>query len=154
MTKKIFIWITAGMLCLMFLPFGCAKRGKEEKVVAKINDYEMTVADLEDEITYSPYAGLKEQNLDEILDLAIRKQILIQEAQRQGLDKQKSFMRTIERYWQQTLIKELLEKETKRVFNSVAKERQKEALNDWMEGLYKKAKIKIDKKVLEEMEER
>jgi len=151
MGNKNLVWLMAGAVCIICFCSGCGQKAKEKRVVAKINNYIMTVEDFEDEIKYSPYAGDKTTDLEELLDLAIRKQVLIQEAQRQGLDKQKTFMKTIERYWRQTLIKELLEKETKRIHESVSKDKQTEALNDWMEELHKKADIKIYKKVLEEV---
>ena len=56
------------------------------------------------------------------LDLEIGKQLLIQEAQRQGLDRNRTFMKTIERNWKQTLIKELLDREIAR--KRVMKERR------------------------------
>jgi len=83
--------------------------------------------------------------------MEIKKQILIQEAQRQGLDRKKSFMKTIERYWEQTLIKELLNEEFKRITQEVPKDKQEEAMNDWMDALYKSADVSINKKVLEEI---
>lgn len=124
---------------------------KPQKVLARINNYVMTVDDFKDEIKYSPYAG--DEDIQRLLDLAIRKQILIQEAQRRGLDREKTFMETIERYWKQTLIKELLEEETSRIYKTVSKDKQAEALNDWTEGLYKKADIKIYEDVLQKLKE-
>ncbi len=111
----------------------------------------MTVQDLKDEIEHSSYSTQKENGLENILDLAIRKQVLIQEAQRQGLDRKESFMKTIERYWEQTLIKELIQKESSIISRGVSKDKQDEALNNWMEGLYKKANIEINKEALQEM---
>ena len=94
MGKKSFFWLIVGVVCMICFSFGCGQKAEEKEVVARINNYVMTVEDLEDEIKYSPYAGYKKQNLEEVLDLAIRKQILIQEAQRQNLDKNKSFLKT------------------------------------------------------------
>lgn len=153
MKKKNFIWsvIIVGITCLCF---GCGQKAKEEKVVARVNNYAMTVKDLEEEIKNAPYVAEEVRDLEKVLDLAVRKQVLIQEAQRQGLDRNKSFMKTIERYWEQTLIKELLQKETCKIYEGVSEDKQDEALNNWMEGIYKKAKIKIYKDVLKELEEK
>ena len=151
MGKRNFLWLMIGVVCAISFCSGCGREAKEKKVVAGINNYVMTVEDFEDEVRHSPYGGDKTKDLEELLDLAIRKQVLIQEAQKQGLDKRKTFMKTIERYWRQTLIKELLEKETRRIYQGVSKDKQDKALNDWIEGLYKKARIKINKKVLGEI---
>lgn len=154
MRNKSVIWLILGGAFIICFCFGCSREAREKKVVARINNYVMTVEDLEDEIKYSSYAAEETQDLQDLLDLAIRREILIQEAQRQDLDKQKSFMKTIERYWRQTLIKELLEEETKRIYQGVSKDKQDQAMDDWMEGLYKKANIKIYKNVLEEVDSR
>lgn len=138
-------------LGIAFFCFGCGQKTSDGKVVAKINNYSMTIQDLGDEIEHAPYSAEKENSPENILDLAIRKQVLIQEAQRQGLDRKKSFMKTIERYWEQTLIKELIQKEVAVISQSVSKEKQDEALSNWMDGLYKKAHIEINKEVLKEI---
>ena len=150
MKKKNFILssIIVGIACLCF---GCGQKPKEEKVVARVNDYVMTVKDLEEEIRNAPYVAEEVRDLEKVLDLAVRKQVLIQEAQRQGLDRKKSFMETIERYWEQALIKELLQKETGRIYENVGKEKQNKALDDWLEELYKKADIEIYENVLTEV---
>ena len=154
MGNKNVIWLMAGMICAVSLCFGCGRKGEEEKVAAKINNYLMTVEDLEDEIRHSPRFGDKKGDLQEALDLAIRKQVLIQEAQRQGLDKQKAFMKTIERYWRQTLIKELTKKESQRIYKNVSKNKREEAFKAWEDELYKKANIEIYGDVLREFEEK
>ena len=151
MRKRSFIWLIMGIILMVYFCSGCGKKGKENQVVARINDYVMTVADLEDEIQHSPYAAEAMKDMEKTLDLAIRKQVLIQDAQRQGLDRKKSFMKTIERYWRQTLIKELLEKETQKIYQTVTKEEQVEAMNNWMDDLYGKADIKIYKKALKKV---
>ena len=152
MKSKNFISVAAIIICLMC--FGCSKGIEEGKVVARVNDYVMSVEDLEDEIAHSPYASDKSKDLEDLLELAIRRQVLIQEAQRQGLDRNESFMKTIERYWEQTLIKELMEKETCRIYDEVGRRKQDEAVNQWMEGLYNSANIKINNEVLEELKKR
>jgi len=154
MRKKSSIWLMAGVVCVIGLCFGCGQKAEEKKVVARINNYAMTIEDLEDEIKHSPYTGDRITDLEELLDLAIRKQVLIQEAQKQDLDKRKSFMKTIERYWRQTLIKELTEKESQRIYKNVSKNERKEAFEAWEDELYKKANIEIYREVLKELQEK
>jgi hypothetical protein len=142
------IILTGCALC--FSP-GCGKKAETERIVAKVNDYSMTDKDFIDEIEHCPYSSEEAKDFESLLDLAIRRQVLIQEAQRQGLDRQKNFMKTIERYWEQTLIKELLKKQTREILETVSEDEQDEALADWFEELYKSADIEINEQVLDEL---
>ena len=113
--------IVFGLLicCLIFT--GCTPQaGKDDKdIVAEVNKYKMSVEDLRYELDNVPYdehilleteAGRKAY-----LDRLIEKEILLQEAQHKGLDKEKAFMRSIENYWEQALLKLLLQKKSKEI---------------------------------------
>ncbi len=156
MTKRNFIWLIAGVVCVISLWYGSTQRPEQKRVVARINNYVMTLDDFEDGIAHSPYQVDRRRDLEGLLDLAIRKQVLIQEAEKEGLDKSKSFMKTIERYWRQTLIKELLEKQSQIIYENVGKNRskQEQAFKAWEDELYKKAHIEIYPEVLEEFKEK
>jgi len=154
MTKKNLIWLAIVIIGITCFFFGCDQKTDEGKVVARVNNYVMTTEDLKDELMHSYHPADRDASIDNVLDLAIRKQVLIQEAQRQGLDRKKSFMKTIERYWEQTLIKELLQQETQKVYDTVSKDKQDEALHNWIEGLYKNAKIEIYEDAVKELEEK
>jgi len=45
----------------------------------------------------------------------LEKEILLQEAQQQGLDREKDFMRSIESYWEQALLKLLLQRKSREI---------------------------------------
>ena len=137
--------------CVLCFNHGCSKKPEPERIVVRVNDYSMTDEDFIDEVEHSPYASEEAKDLESLLNLAIRRQVLIQEAQRQGLDRRMGFMKTIERYWEQTLIKELLKKQTREVLVTVSEDKQDEALADWFEELYKSADIEINKQVLDEL---
>jgi hypothetical protein len=106
--------ISKGGLIFLFLVCGCVNKspGVEEKVVAKINNFQLTVGDLKEEVNpllmkkYSTYSSAKQK--DQVLEGLIIKEVLLQEAQRLNLDKQKSFMKEIEGYWEQALMKSLI----------------------------------------------
>ncbi|MFC1631119.1 peptidyl-prolyl cis-trans isomerase [Candidatus Omnitrophota bacterium] len=89
---------------------------KDTQVVARINAYKMTVADFKDEVelVLSSKFLMVEPNeaKDDLLDELLTRNVLLQEAQRQNLDKQTAFMKEIEGYWEQSLLKLLLEKKT------------------------------------------
>ena len=128
---------------LSFILTGCGKQDSESLILATIGDYNMTIEDFKEEVTHSPYAIQNISDKKYLLELAIRKQVLIQEAQKQGLDRNKSFMKTIERYWEQTLIRDLLTKEAQKIQEKgLTKVQQEKILKDWADAVYKKADIK------------
>jgi parvulin-like peptidyl-prolyl isomerase len=106
--------ISKGMFVFLFLVCGCANNspGAKEKVVAKVNRFELTVEDFKEGVNpllikkYATYSSLQQKG--QILEELIVKEILLQEAQRLDLDKQRSFMKEIEGYWEQALMKSLI----------------------------------------------
>jgi len=92
---------------------GCGQEPPEEKILAKINDYHLTLNEFEQQlagdIEMEPDFKLTPESKKKFLDQLIRKELLIQEAMRLKLDRREQFIRAIERYWQQTLIRDLIE---------------------------------------------
>lgn len=150
-------------MCLVFAGFlGCQDRRSGEKeqddrVVARVNDYNVIVADFKTVV--NPYVDTADAELNRkevkaaLLDDIIIRKVLIQEAQRQGLDKQKPFMREIERYWEQSLIKLLLKKKSEEMARDILGEKERrDAIDLWMDSLKSKAKIEIDAGVLSDVD--
>lgn len=108
------------VMCFVFMT-GCSSgnNNAEDKVVAHINKYKMTVDDLRYEFKNALYDEaelLKTENgRKKYLDGLIDKEILLQEAQRQGIDREKDFMKSIENYWEQALLRILLERRSKEI---------------------------------------
>ena len=115
MKGKVFLIINMVMCALLLFNYGCGRKANNETVLVRINNYNLTVDDFNSELAHSLYAEDKDLDKESFLDFLIGKQLLIEEAQRQGIDKSEAFMKTIERYWKQTLIKELLGAETARI---------------------------------------
>lgn len=95
-----------------------SKKVPKEKLVARVNNYEMTVQDfnnginsiaLEDIYTTQDQEKLKE----DILEGMIAQELMLQEAERLNLDKNKDFMKEIENYWKQALLQSLMKKKIK-----------------------------------------
>jgi len=119
MKKKLFL------LLLFFLPanlFCCSQEADNKtKILARINDYHLTLDEFDNEITrdfeldddFKVTDKAKRDFLKEI----IRKQILIQEAKRLNLDSKEEFMRTIQRYWESTLIRNLIDLKGREINN-------------------------------------
>lgn len=100
------------VILMMLLITGCAEKKKEEKIVANINNYKLTVEDFRYESNEISNAGrvLGEMPVTkrDVLNALITKEVLLQEAVRQNLDKEKDFMGSMELYWEQALLKNLL----------------------------------------------
>ena len=114
--KKIF-FVSFAILFLAGCPAGNKSPGK--KVVAEINSYKMTVEDIKYDFKNAPYDEADMLKTDKgrrtYLDGLIEKEVLLQEAQRQGIDREKGFMKSIENYWEQALLKILLERKSKEI---------------------------------------
>jgi hypothetical protein len=94
--------------------WGCSGGQTDSKspVLARINDYQLTVDEFERQLVaetrYDTDYKLTREAKTQLLEELIRKELLIQEAKRLELDRQDSFMRAIERYWESTLIRDLM----------------------------------------------
>lgn len=109
------------LITLFSLIVGCSSgnNNAENRIVAQINKYKMTMDDLRYEFKNAPYdqaALLKtETGRKQYVENLIEKEILLQEAQRQGIDREKDFMKSIENYWEQALLKMLLERKSREI---------------------------------------
>lgn len=101
---KIFNCVMA-LALVAILGCGCTKNPDKSQIVAQINNYQLTLADFKQEAEMSLTGAPKELILQDI----ITKELLLQEAQKMDLDKDKYFMKEIENYWKQSLIKRLID---------------------------------------------
>lgn len=106
------IWI---LLFLTVFFAGCAdeKPPRNSRVIAEINGFILTRNEFESklarELAYNRQYKATDEAKTEFLESLIKKEVLIQEAVRQGMDKETLFTEAIERYWEATLIKNLME---------------------------------------------
>jgi len=92
----------------------CSGEPKEPKeVLARVNNFELTFAEFERhlsrELELDPDLRLTKEAKKTFLQELIRKELLIQEAKKRRLDRKERFIRSMERYWEATLIKDLME---------------------------------------------
>ena len=106
------------LLILLFIMsvsyYGCSQDHTDQtQTLATINDYRLSLKDfqrqLAEELELNPDAKLNNKVKKKFLEEIIRKQILIQEAKKMGLDQEEKFIRAIEYYWESILIKNLIE---------------------------------------------
>lgn len=119
MEKKSTYWL---LIILCAFLFCCTQEKKEEnETLAKINDYVLTLDEfqiqLAQEVKLDKEFKLTKEAKKEFLDQLITKEILIQEAKRRNLDRKEKFIRAIERYWESTLIRDLMEMEQQKIEN-------------------------------------
>ncbi|MFA5144149.1 MAG: hypothetical protein WC522_08325 [Candidatus Omnitrophota bacterium] len=161
--KLFFVLLAAASSCVMT---GCGgKKCQESRVIAKINNYELTAADFRDEagllLSNAFAAGAdmekaKERALDEI----ITKKVLLQAAQEESFDKDKKFMKEIERYWEQALLKLLIKKKIDGFAAKMSPDIQpgarqkilKSELDNWVKDIRNSAKVRIYKDSLKDAE--
>lgn len=110
--KNIFIAIISVPVFILSL-LGCADdRSGNEPVLARINDYELSLNEFDrqlfSEIEMEPEFKLTVKAKKAFLEQLIRKELMIQEAMRLKMDREEKFIKAIERYWQSTLIRDLL----------------------------------------------
>jgi len=102
------------LFLLSILLFSCSQGKPEDTVIlARINDFNLTLNEyqtkLAAELEMDRDFKLTKEARNEFLEGIIRKELLIQEAARMNLDKEERFVRAIERYWEATLIRDLME---------------------------------------------
>lgn len=120
--QKRFVEVKSGMkmksvyiagLFVFFILASCSGGVSDDKqIIATINEFELTkgeflrllAADMETDENFKLTESAKKKYLNEI----VQKEILIQEAKRLKLDRKPKFIRTIERYWESTLIRDLM----------------------------------------------
>jgi hypothetical protein len=128
------------LLAVLVIAFihGCSKgKSGEGNVVATVNKEPIRLEDFQREMALrsnqDPSYKVTPQAIDEQIDTIIDRRLMIQEATKMGLTSNKDFVRTIQTFWEQTLIRELIEAKSreweKRLFVS-----EKE-INDYYEKM-------------------
>jgi hypothetical protein len=106
-------WLVVLSLFLTLLLVSCSGETKKDgEYLVRVNEYRITLADvdtllkLEAELDSNFY--ISEDTRSEFINDLILTQLLIQEAKKRQLDGRERFRQTIQRYWESTLIRDLL----------------------------------------------
>jgi hypothetical protein len=94
------------ILIVAFAVGGCAKQKPPEEVIAKVNNYQIYLSEFEEGFAASPYASRTDKLLarQEFLSSLIDRKLILQDAQKRNIDKEKEFLKSIERFWEQSLL--------------------------------------------------
>jgi hypothetical protein len=112
MKKRVLIrrLVPFAALALLACSSGTAEK---EKVVATVNGAPITVAELQQEVSgFGKNNTVSRHTVDDQLKLLIEQKLLIQEAVKMGLSEDKKFAETIKTFWEQTIIRNLIEAKT------------------------------------------
>jgi hypothetical protein len=126
MIKKVSIQSLIPLVVLALLACsGSGGKAEKEKVVATVNGAAITATELQQEVegygkvnpVSSPTVDHRRQHLmfDDQLQQMIEHKILIQEAVKMGLNEDKEFVQTIKTFWEQTIIRNLIEAKTEQL---------------------------------------
>lgn len=164
----------------LILICGCVQR---EEVVIKINGFTLTKEEFEEELREANLIEASVEEKEKFLDELINHKLILLEAEKLGLHKEKEFLKDIEDFYEKNLLKVMLDKKSKEIATKVSvdekeiqtlyaqmrdkgetlksydeiyeqlrwqllKEKQNQAFEVWLEGLRKKAKVKINKGLL------
>ena len=134
--------------CLRFYFYAPGRILQEGRVIAEVNGYKITDADFAAELDKTKIMAFGEgkERGRVIMDNLINNAIILKEAERTGVDKDKDFVKTVERFWQQSLIKLTLERKIEEIRSRSdikTKKAEEKAFEDWLTNLRKKADIEI-----------
>lgn len=166
MKKNGFLTILAAVI---FVSGCCANpdgagKCKKDEVVAKINNYSLTESDFLNEVRLIAPQKYNIANTEKAkegaLNELITKKVLLQEAQKANFDKDGKFMKEIERYWEQALLKLLMKQKVDEFSRNISPEIPFETrqqilqteISKWISDIRNSAKIKIYKENLNKIE--
>ncbi len=118
------IWAAILIGGFIFMLSGCSGEGDDEgKPLAQVGDYVFTEKAFRERAAewayYQGLGALTQDSRKALLEQEIDKELLIQEAVRHKLHEDDKFRKTIENYWEQTLITFLLEKKNKEIKDTI-----------------------------------
>jgi hypothetical protein len=106
--------LTRCLVLLAGLTLLACGSGTKEKVVAVVNDAPIVESELRHEVAgYGKNSPVTRQTVEDQLKIMIEQKLLIQEAVKMGLTDDPKFAETIKTYWEQTIIRNLIDAKTR-----------------------------------------
>jgi hypothetical protein len=158
--------------------FGCAEK---EKPAIKIGTIEISAPAFEQSFRESNLANAKdkEKARQEFLDTLIYRKLILKEAEETGVSKDPEFLKSIQLFWEQSLLKLMIDKRSRELFAGIKvsdqevknfyerhkedsfankelskvydsikilllKEKERAALQNWVDAMKSKTNIEID----------
>jgi hypothetical protein len=102
------------LLFLLTFVMACAQKDPGKKILARINNYEISKEEFEQEFRESIFGAQGTPGTwREFLNHLINQKLILQDAQESELDKKREFLGAIENFWEQTLLRAALDKKIK-----------------------------------------
>jgi hypothetical protein len=151
----LFLFLSMNLFC-------CSQeKTKNGKQLAEINDFKLSLSEFQNqlaaELELDKDFKLTKEAKKSFLEEIIRKELLIQEAQRLKLDKKEKFIRALERYWESTLIRDLMEIKGKEISRTILISQEEiRAHYDTMKKRAKKLppQQELEEEITEDLEEK
>jgi hypothetical protein len=105
------------LLSIIFIT-GCQPKGDCPKTLARVNDYRISVDEFEKKFQEFNADNPSPVTKQEFLNGLITQVLILQDAQSKGLDKNNEFLKTVEKFWEQSLLKVAVENKSKEVAGS------------------------------------
>lgn len=86
---------------------------RKEQAAIRIGDIKITAEEFEKAYQFSPYAVGDEAGRKKFLEQFISRKLILYEAEKLGLDKDKQFLESIQLFWEQSLLKLVLSQKIK-----------------------------------------
>ena len=100
-------------IAVLFIICGCSKPDPGKSLIAKVNDYSITAEEFETEFKESVYSRTDTPEMrKEFLNNLIDRKLILQDAERRGIDKDPRFLKALEKFWEQLLLKMAIERKT------------------------------------------
>jgi hypothetical protein len=104
------------LFLLIFIGCGSGPPSNEQDSVIQVNDWGISLEEFNEQLKFEVYADpeidLTQGSRAAFIDYLIQKELMIQEAARLQLDRKEEFVRTIQTYWESTLIRHLMDLKT------------------------------------------
>lgn len=106
---KYFLFIACiAVLC------GCEPKKEKDPEFIRVNGISIGINEFEQAYNAALFTGANgPMTKEEFIETLIKRRLLLAEAEKAGLDKDEKFLRSVEMFWQQSLLKLLVEKQLK-----------------------------------------
>lgn len=108
-----------GLVFISLFQSACSKRNRKGETAVKINTYALTANEFEELFSEYGMKGDTPESRADFLNNLITRKLLLEEAQRRGLDTQKDFLRSIENFWEQSLLKGVVDQKVKEIEKNI-----------------------------------
>lgn len=99
------------------LVIGCTRKGEDGPAVARVNGAPILLKDFKKEVSLAvvrdPSARMTPETAKKLLETSIDRKLMIEQAVKLGLSEDERFLDTIKTYWEQTLIRQLVDAKTR-----------------------------------------